>query len=54
MRVDEANGPCGTHGKEQIYILGNLKESDGLEDLIVEGRIKLKLISKKQDYKACN
>jgi hypothetical protein len=47
------NGTCGTYGREHIYIPGNLKESDGLEDLGVKGRIILKWILKKWNGKAC-
>ena len=43
-------GICSTYGVEERCIedfgVGNLRERDCLEDLVVDGRIKLKLIYK--------
>jgi hypothetical protein len=38
---------CGTGKKHTVFFLGNLKERDHLENIIVDGRIILKCMFKK-------
>jgi len=47
IKEDKMGGTCGTYGVEDKYmqvLLGNLKETDTLEDILVAGNIILKLI----------
>jgi hypothetical protein len=47
IKEDKMGGTCGTYGVEDKYmqvLLGNLKETDNLEDILVAGNIILKLI----------
>jgi hypothetical protein len=46
------NGACEKYGEEErciVFLSGNVKEDDHLEDLDIEGKITLKYILKKQD-----
>jgi hypothetical protein len=49
IKQDEMGRACGTYGREEICIQGNVKQTDHLEYLCVYGTIILKWILKKWD-----